>query len=134
MTEFRAQGRFDIPENSLRSALSIFAGHRLSDPDTLAEIRRIHEATGELVDPHTAVGIAAARARRGDVVTPMVALATAHPAKFPDAVERATGIRPTLPPRLADLFERPERMESLPNDLQAVETHIRGAVVQDAAG
>ncbi|MDX1710376.1 MAG: threonine synthase [Rhodovibrionaceae bacterium] len=128
LTQFRKTGRFEVAANSLRQALALFAGHRLDDPETLAEIRRIHAETGELVDPHTAVGIAAARSRRGAAETPMIALATAHPAKFPDAVEEATGIRPALPERLADLFEKPERMESLSNDLDAVQAHIRAAV------
>ena len=87
----------------------------------------MHDATGVLVDPHTAVGIGAARAcRTGE--SPMVALATAHPAKFPDAVERATGIRPELPDRLADLLDRPERFDVLPADVEAVRAHVLAAV------
>ena len=87
----------------------------------------MHDATGVLVDPHTAVGIGAARAcRTGE--SPMVALATAHPAKFPDAVERATGIRPELPARLADLFDRPERFDVLPAEVEAVRAHVLAAV------
>ncbi len=63
-----------------------------------------------------------------DPAVPMVVLATAHPAKFPDAVEEATGVRPALPAHLADLFDRPERITTLPNDLAAVETYIHQAV------
>jgi len=86
---------------------------------TLAEIGETYRTTGELIDPHTAVALHVARkARRGD--NPVVVASTAHPAKFPDAVERATGVRPALPPRLTDLFERPERVEVLPNDLARV--------------
>jgi threonine synthase len=77
-----------------------------------------------LIDPHSAIGVAAGRARRRDETVPMVALATAHAAKFPDAVERATGIRPALPPRLADLFEREERYDVLPNDEKAVKDYV----------
>ena len=78
-----------------------------------------------LVDPHTAVGIGAARAgRRPTPTSPMVCLATAHPAKFPDAVEQATGIRPPLPDHLADLFDRAERYDVLPNDVEAVRAHV----------
>jgi threonine synthase len=80
------------------------------------------------VDPHTAIGVAAARACRRDSETPVVALATAHPAKFPDAVEKATGIRPALPARLSDLLEREERVVSLPDDLGAVEEFVRARV------
>ncbi|HEX6093412.1 MAG TPA: threonine synthase, partial [Dongiaceae bacterium] len=87
----------------------------------------------ELIDPHSAIGIAAAHlGARGDGV-PVVALATAHPAKFPDAVERATGQRPALPKRLADLFDRPERVEMLPNDLRAVQAFIRSRRLKGAA-
>jgi threonine synthase len=75
-----------------------------------------------VVDPHTAIGTAAAR-QFGDEL-PMITLATAHPAKFPDAVEQAIGLRPALPPHLADLFERPERFTVLPNDLATVQHFV----------
>jgi threonine synthase len=74
------------------------------------------------------VGVEAARLAGGEIAAPVVALATAHPAKFPDAVARATGERPLLPPRLADLYERPERVTVLPNELRAVQDFIRGRV------
>ena len=77
-----------------------------------------------LIDPHTAVGLAAARAARTDPSVPMVVLATAHPAKFPDAVEAATGVRPPLPEHLSDLFDRPEKFDTYPNDFETV----RGAI------
>ena len=79
-------------------------------------------------DPQTAIGIAAARARPCAGGVPIIAMATAHPAKFPDAMERATGHRPALPPRMADLFERQERFTVLPNDLGAVEASVRALV------
>ena len=103
----------------------LFHGHRVDDERTKAVIAEMFAKTGELVDPHSAVGIDAARARRGDPAVPMVALATAHAAKFPDAVEAATGIRPELPNRLADLYDRAERFTVLPNDLAAVSGFIR---------
>ena len=81
-----------------------------------------------VLDPHSAVGVLAARRCRRDPSVPMVALATAHPAKFPDAVESATGVRPVLPERLGDLFERPERCVRLPNDLLAVQAHVEACV------
>ena len=85
----------------------------------------LHRAitTGALICPHSAVGVKVAGEHLG--LTPMITLATAHPAKFPDAVQAATGIRPPLPPRMADLFERPERLTRLPNDLAALQAHIR---------
>ncbi len=117
LTRFREVGTAEVPHNDRFEAAS------LDDRATLAVIREVHEATGRLVDPHTAVGIGAARARRtGD--GPMVALATAHPAKFPDPVEQATGIRPPLPARLGDLFDRSERFERLPNDISSVREHV----------
>ncbi|MFM9226677.1 MAG: threonine synthase, partial [Actinomycetota bacterium] len=83
---------------------------------------RVHESTGMLLDPHTAVGVKAAREHLGDL--PMVTMATAHPAKFPDAVERATGVRPQLPTHLADLMDRPERTARVANDLASVEDFV----------
>ena len=90
------------------------------------EIGATWREAGYLLDPHTAIGVRAARsllAERSE--TPVVALATAHPAKFPEAVERATGRRPALPPHLADLMDRRERFTVLPNDQAAVERFIR---------
>jgi len=121
LTRFRGIGAVEAPHNHRFDAAS------LDDRETLAVIREVHDATGVLVDPHTAVGIGAARTRRrGD--GPMVALATAHPAKFPDAVEQATGIRPPLPDRLDDLFDREEHYAVLPNHVEAVRPHIVAAL------
>jgi threonine synthase len=101
----------------------VFRAVRFDDPATLAVMREVYDETGLLVDPHTAIGIGAARsAREPGVAT--VALGTAHPAKFPDAVEQATGIRPSLPPRLADLYELPERTSRVANDLAAVQAVV----------
>ena len=124
---FRQSGGFELSEPRWRRASEIFDGFRLDDAQTLAEIARLQAECGELVDPHSAIGVAAARAVGADLEMPVVALATAHPAKFPDAVERATGIRPVLPPRLADLYQREERMTELPNDLYSVQNAIRAA-------
>lgn len=124
MADFRRDGTLSLGEDRWRRARAGFAGFRLDDAGTLATIRRVWQATGEILDPHSAIGVATADACRGDPATPMVALACAHPAKFPDAVERATGIRPALPGRLADLLSRPERMTVLPNDLAAVEDYV----------
>lgn len=127
MAGFRATGRLDIGEGRHQRLRSTFTGVRVDDDATLAEIRRVHEATGTLVDPHTAVGVAAARAVPSDPDVPRVVLATAHPAKFPDAVEEATGVRPLLPDHLADLLERPERVDHLPNDALALADYLRAA-------
>jgi threonine synthase len=128
MGEFRATGTLALGQARWARALELFDGTRLDDEGTLEAIARIFEETGELVDPHTAIGVAAAREKAGSVPdphAPIVAVATAHPAKFPDAVERATGVRPALPPALADLFEREERLSVLPNDLAQVRDFVR---------
>jgi threonine synthase len=97
------------------------------DEETVAqEMRRTYGTAGYLLDPHTAVGVHAGRALiDDDPRTPVIALSTAHPAKFPDAVLRATGVRPELPPHLAELMDRPERFARLANDQAAVERFIR---------
>jgi threonine synthase len=132
MAQFRAQGRMPVPEYAWRRATALFRGFSLDDQGILAEIRRLHAATGYLVDPHSAVGIAAARAHPGAGV-PTVAMATAHPAKFPDAIQRAIGSRPPLPSRLGDLYERVEKYHRAPNDLAAIEALVRATVRRNAA-
>ena len=132
MRGFRATGRMAISDASWHRVRTVFHGFRLDDPGTAAEIHRLHDTCGYLVDPHSAIGIAAARARPPARGVPTVAMATAHPAKFPDAIEQAIGIRPELPPRLADLMTRPERFVVLPNDLAAVEANVRALVGRNA--
>jgi len=117
-------GRFTVDAGTLKAAQALFEGASFDDEETKAAIKAVFDATGELVDPHTAVGIAAARARRRDPDRPMIALATAHPAKFPDAVEDATGVRPDLPERLSNLLELEERCEVLANNLSAIQAHV----------
>ena len=97
----RAGGGFALAQGALDRLRAEFDSARASEAETLAAIAATCRATGEVVCPHTAVGLHAARARRGDPAVPMVVLATAHPAKFPDAVEAACGVRPALPPWLA---------------------------------
>ncbi|MEM9881397.1 MAG: threonine synthase [Planctomycetota bacterium] len=129
MDRLKTTGRFTLTPDQLAPARPLFAAHRVDEGPTLDTMRRVHDDTGELLDPHTAIGVAAARAEveaSPDLRdTDMVVLGTAHPAKFPDAVERATAKRPTLPDHLADLYDREERYEVLPNDLAAVQAHIR---------
>ena len=121
---FRATGRLDLEADQRADFIDgSFRAASIDDARTLAEIRRVHADTGLLIDPHTAAGTAAARAIGGD--RPIITLSTAHPAKFPDAVERATGVRPVLPAHLADLFELPERTDHLANDLADVQAFVR---------
>ncbi|NND75482.1 MAG: threonine synthase [Ilumatobacter sp.] len=125
MTRFRSTGRLDIEDDQRDRYISgTFRAAAFDDATTLAEIERVHAETGYVLDPHSATGTAAARmlATVGDRPSgPVVTLATAHPAKFPDAVEQAIGVRPELPPHLADLFELEERTQTVANDLAAVE-------------
>jgi threonine synthase len=127
LARFRATGHLQIePDQRAGFIDGAFRAARCDDEATIAEIGRVHAATGMLIDPHTATGTAAARALGPATPgTPVVTLATAHPAKFPDAVERATGLRPGLPPHLADLFDRDERTRTLPNDLASVQAFVR---------
>jgi len=126
MTAFRETGRLGVGENRWRAAADLIKSTGIDDVGTLEVIAAEQAETGELLDPHSAIGVAAAREHRIAGV-PTVALATAHPAKFPDAVQRACGIRPELPKRLADLLQREERATPLPNDLAAVQAFVRGA-------
>ena len=121
---FRQNGNLSVnPDQFARWIEPTFRAHRASDEETLAVMKRIHNESGMLVDPHTAIGIASAEACAEPGV-PTITLATAHPAKFPDAVKQATGVHPALPDHVADLFDRQERIINLPNDLQAVEAFV----------
>jgi threonine synthase len=123
LVRFRESGVLTVPvEARERWITGAFRAARSSDAEVLDEIRRTHAETGLLIDPHTATGTRAARLLGGE--HPVITMATAHPAKFPAAVERATGIRPALPDHLADLYERPERTETIPNDLAVVEDYV----------
>jgi threonine synthase len=125
MERFRKSGEYAVDAKALAAMREAFSALALDDEGTKRVIREVHAATGVLIDPHTAVGIHAGRAKRRDKSIPLVAVATAHPAKFPEAVEEATGRRPALPPSLADLFDRKERLAVLPNDLARVQSFIR---------
>jgi threonine synthase len=125
MQSLAQSGAFTMDKAQLETMRASFGAARVDEDETARIMREMWETTGELVDPHSAVGLGAAARERGQLSTPMVTLATAHPAKFPDAVEKATGIRPALPESMADLFEREERLDALPNDLGAVQAFIR---------
>jgi threonine synthase len=125
MAALKDEGGFTLSQGVLGRLREGFGSGRASEAETMAEIGRTFRAAGYVLDPHTAVGVCAAAANRGDPRTPMVTLSTAHPAKFPDAVEEACGVRPALPSRMADLYEREERVTVVPDDLGAVEALIR---------
>jgi threonine synthase len=130
MAAFADTGELVLSPPAWREATSVFTGFRLDDAGTVAEIRDTFGATGEVLDPHTAVAVAGARAARTDAAVPMVALATAHPAKFSDAVTRAIGRVPALPSHMADLLARKETFTVIDNDAGAVKTAIRARLTQ----
>ncbi len=106
-----------------RAGAGLFHSDRIDADEMAMAMRWAHDATGHVIDPHTAIGLAAAR-RAGIDDVPVVTLATAHPAKFRDAVERATGVRPALPARVGELFEREERYDTLPATFEAVTGYV----------
>ncbi len=129
MLRFRDLGSVEAPRDP------VFAAARLDDDETTAVISDVHDRYGYLIDPHTAVAIgAASRVRRvrgdrvDDDIAPIVCLSTAHPAKFPDAVVRATGIEPPIPDRLASALEGEERYDVVAADLDVVKALVRAAV------
>ena len=124
LNRFRQSGKLSVePDQYAKWIAPTFRAHRANNDETLAVMKRIYGESGMLVDPHTAVGIASAEACAEPGV-PTITLATAHPAKFPDAVKRATGVHPALPDHVADLFDREERIANLPNDLQVIEAFV----------
>ena len=117
-------GGFDVSQGAMQALRENFVSGRASEEETQETISRTLQDSGELICPHSAVGVKVASELR-DPAVPMITLATAHPAKFPAAVEAATGVHPPLPPRMADLYDRPERVERIENDLAAIKDHIR---------
>lgn len=130
MTGFRSTGHMDVPAQTWEKARIVFSGLALDDGETEAEIKALHQNSNYLADPHSAIGIAAGRKFR-EAGVPMVAMATAHPAKFPDAMVAATGIHPALPVHLEDLFSREERYRTVPATPDAIKDAVRAAVLSN---
>ncbi|WP_312289091.1 threonine synthase [Stutzerimonas nitrititolerans] len=125
MNAFKASGKLTVEEERWTEARKLFDSLAVDDEQTCKTIAEVFAATGEVLDPHTAIGVHAARECRRSLATPMVILGTAHPVKFPEAVEKAgVGKALELPAHLADLFERPERCSVLANDLKAVQNFV----------
>ncbi len=128
MSEFEA-GSMRLSDNALATARETFSSFRLDDDGMLETISAVFADTGYLLDPHTAIGLAAARSERTETETPIICLATAHPAKFPDAVIKASEKRaisePSLPHHMSDLWDREERYQILPNEKSAVHKFIQ---------
>ena len=128
LAAFRATGDVEVPDRWAARIRDRFDGVRLDDDGTLAVIRDVAEQLDVVLDPHTAVGVHAARVARRDPEVPVISLATASPAKFPDAIARAIGRAEPLPPFLAELLDRPERYDLLPNREDVVADHLRQLV------
>ena len=124
MRSLGQSGEFTIADAPLKTIREQFAAGRSTVAETAATIDSVLKQDGYLLDPHSAIGVKVAR-EHADTATPMVVLATAHPAKFPDAVKDACGVSPALPAWLSDLMERKEHFTRLQNDLKVVEDHIR---------
>ncbi len=124
MGEFDRNRAMTIPADMLTGARGLFSSASIDGDAMALALRWAQEHGGQVIDPHSAVGLAAARALEIDADIPVVTLATAHPAKFREAVERSTGVRPSLPPRLGNLFDREERYERLPGDYDAVKAYV----------
>lgn len=123
---FAIEGAVGIPAASLAAMRNLFVGTSVSEDETSRTIISTFNETGELIDPHTAVAVAAARRLgSGRVATPLVALSTAHPAKFPEAVEAACGVAPVLPRSVGDHSAKAERFDRLPADAEAVKAYVR---------
>ena len=127
MGSLAQSGRFSLSSPALAKIRALFNAERADEDETAAVIRTALRETSRLVDPHTAVALAVAEKEARDPAMPMIVLGTAHPAKFPDAVEAACGVRPDLPDWLSGLPERPERAIPMPVDQGAVEKFILAA-------
>jgi threonine synthase len=125
MDQFRKEGSVNFGKDRWQRMTKLFAAHALDDEQTKAIIRTTYNNTGELLDPHTAVGFAAGIANHQHSTSALVTIATAHPSKFPDAVKDATGVYPDLPPSLSGLHEREERFSVMPNNLDTLRDHMK---------
>ncbi|MEK6746313.1 MAG: threonine synthase [Pseudomonadota bacterium] len=128
MDDFRKNKKLVLSAQTLSNLRSEFAADSANDDETKATIKDCYEKTGELLDPHTAVGLCAGNKARKNRQTPLIVLATAHPAKFPDAVKSASSVHPALPSHLSDLFTRKEKFERIGNDAEAIKEFINEKV------
>ncbi|MEY4588744.1 MAG: hypothetical protein RL497_820 [Pseudomonadota bacterium] len=129
MEDFK-QGSMSLSQDVLKSAQNLFSSYKLDDEEMLAVVADVFKSTEYLLDPHTAIGVQAARKTRRDLAVPMVCLATAHPAKFPEAIEKSgVDVVPKLPHYMQDLFGREERCTVLPDDINAVQGFIQQQLV-----
>jgi threonine synthase len=137
MASLKQSGRFVLPDATLAAIREEFDAGRADETETAAAIRAAWREAGDLVDPHTAVALAVADRDTSDSKIPNIVLSTAHPAKFPDAVEAACGVRPQLPAWLEGLMTKPEHIKVMKNDQLEVERFVRSvsrAAKQGVAG
>jgi len=124
MADFESTRAMSIPADMLAGSKDLFESARIDAGGMSDVMRWAYERSNQVLDPHTAIGLAAARNAGLPADVPVVTLATAHPAKFRDAVERATGVRPHLPARMGNLFEREERYDTLPATKEAIAAYV----------
>ncbi len=124
MDSFKESGSYDVTDTVIQRLKDIMDGERFDDEGTAKLIGEVYKESNYLLDTHSAIGVGAARAKRKDTSVPIVCMATAHPAKFPDAVKAASGIHPELPEHLSDLYEREEKYTELPGSFDAVKGYI----------
>jgi threonine synthase len=132
MRSFEASKAMQLTNAQREGASRLFTSARIDEHGMAKAMRWAFDAADMVIDPHSAVGLAAALEAEIDPAVPVVTLATAHPAKFRDAVERATGVRPTLPARTGDLFGREERYATLPATFEAVTAYVAERAVPRA--
>jgi threonine synthase len=130
MNAFAITGNFDVSIEQLETAKETFVAYRVDDAQTTSKIKSLYDKHGIIFDPHSAVGLHAAASARDDKIVPtdipIISLACAHPAKFPDAVEKAIGIRPDLPEHLRDLMDRKETKTEIDGTVEATQKLIYG--------
>ncbi len=124
MSSFASAGRLELPTTFLQNLKARYCACTVSDDETLAQIARFHKVYGRLIDSHTAVAATASEAIEASAQHPVVTLSTAHPAKFPEVVRKATGVLPEMPDSLRHILTRPERADTLPPDVARVRTYI----------
>ena len=134
LEEFRENQTADFGKKRWQSMCRIFEGYRVNSSKVKSEIANVYKKTGLLLDPHSIIGVVAGRQGHTRPEDVLIALATAHPAKFPDVVSEATGVKPQLPKHLADLFEREENYDLLPNNLNKVRAYINNALAERNSG
>lgn len=133
MRQFRRNGKVSFGRGRWQRMAKLFQAYRVGDDATTDTIAAVHGECGAILDPHTAIGVAAGRQAKKSSDTALICMGTAHPAKFPEAVEVATGSRPTLPPKLSNILTMEERITRLPNQLATIQSYIAKRLAERVA-